>query len=31
MRDRIVQGPPFTADERQAILDYCQEDVDNLA
>ena len=31
MRDRIVQGPPFTTDERQAILDYCQQDVDNLA
>lgn len=31
MRDRIVQGPPFTAGERQVILDYCQEDVDALA
>jgi hypothetical protein len=30
-RDRIVQGPPFTEAERQAILDYCQEDVDALA
>jgi DNA polymerase-1 len=31
MRDRIIQGPPFNADERQAILNYCQEDVDALA
>jgi hypothetical protein len=30
MRDRIIQGPPFTADERRAILDYCREDVDAL-
>jgi hypothetical protein len=26
MRDRILQGPPFTADERALILDYCEED-----
>jgi DNA polymerase-1 len=31
MRDRIVQGPPFTADERDAILSYCEEDVRALA
>jgi DNA polymerase-1 len=31
MRDRIIQGPPFSADERQAIIAYCQEDVDALA
>jgi DNA polymerase I len=31
MRDRILQGPPFTADERTAILAYCEEDVRALA
>jgi DNA polymerase I len=31
MRDRILQGPPFTADERAAILDYCEDDVRALA
>jgi hypothetical protein len=30
MRDRIIQGPPFTAAERRAILDYCESDVDAL-
>ena len=27
MRDRILQGPPFTPDEREAILEYCEDDV----
>jgi hypothetical protein len=31
MRDRILQGPPFTAGERAAIVDYCTGDVDALA
>ena len=31
MRDRIMQGPPFTADERAAILTYCEDDVRALA
>ena len=31
MRDRIVQGPPFSADEREAILTYCEDDVRALA
>jgi DNA polymerase family A len=31
MRDRIVQGPPFNADERETILRYCAEDVRALA
>jgi hypothetical protein len=31
MRERIIQGPPFSADERRAILDYCQDDVEALA
>jgi len=31
MRDRVLQGPPFTADEKQAILDYCQDDDHALA
>ena len=31
MRDRIVQGPPFSADEREAILTYCEDDVHALA
>jgi DNA polymerase-1 len=28
MRDRILQGPPFTNQERADILDYCESDVD---
>jgi DNA polymerase-1 len=31
MRDRILQGPPFSADERAAILDYCEADTRALA
>ena len=31
MRDRILQGPPFTTGEEQAILDYCEDDVHALA
>jgi hypothetical protein len=31
MRDLILSGGPWTADQRTAILDYCQEDVDALA
>jgi hypothetical protein len=31
MRDRIMQGPPFTADEREQILDYCLQDVEATA
>jgi DNA polymerase I len=31
MRDRIIQGPPFSADERETILQYCEEDVRALA
>ena len=31
MRDRIVQGPPFTAQERADILDYCEADIHALA
>ena len=31
MRERILQGPPFTAAERATILDYNEEDVDALA
>lgn len=31
MRDRIMQGPPFNADERAAILAYCEDDVRALA
>ena len=27
MIDRILKGPPFTADERREILDYCWSDV----
>jgi DNA polymerase-1 len=27
MRDRIVDGPPFSRQERQEILDYCANDV----
>jgi DNA polymerase-1 len=31
MRDRILQGPPFSAQERMDILEYCQSDIDALA
>jgi DNA polymerase I len=31
MRDLILTGGPWTADEKAAILDYCQSDVDALA
>jgi hypothetical protein len=31
MRDRIIEGPPFTAQERHEILDYCESDVRGLA
>ena len=31
MRDRILRGPPFTAEERKQILAYCRSDVDALA
>jgi DNA polymerase-1 len=31
MRDRILQGPPFSAQERLDILDYCESDVHALA
>jgi hypothetical protein len=31
IRDRIVQGPPFSAQERRYILDYCTDDVRALA
>jgi DNA polymerase I len=30
MRDRIIRGWPFTAEERQQILNYCAGDVDDL-
>jgi hypothetical protein len=30
MRSRIVQGPPFSADEREAIQKYCEDDVHAL-
>ena len=30
MRDRILDGPPFSAQERQDILDYCEGDVRSL-
>jgi DNA polymerase-1 len=30
MRDRILQGPPFTNQERADILDYCESDVDAI-
>jgi DNA polymerase family A len=30
MRDRIIQGPPFTHEERREILEYCESDVDAL-
>jgi DNA polymerase-1 len=31
MRNRIIEGPPFRADEREAILMYCEDDVRALA
>ena len=31
MRDRIIQGPPFTDEERRQILEYCEDDVHALA
>jgi hypothetical protein len=31
MRDLILRGEPYTAEECRAILDYCQTDVDALA
>ena len=31
MRDRILQGPPFSAQEQRDILDYCEDDVRALA
>jgi hypothetical protein len=31
MRDRIVEGPPFSADERTLIQRYCKDDVYALA
>jgi hypothetical protein len=31
MRDRILQGPPFTTAEREAILEYCESDTRALA
>jgi hypothetical protein len=31
MRALVLRGEPYTADERLAILDYCQSDVDALA
>ncbi|MDV7145482.1 DNA polymerase [Tropicimonas sp. TH_r6] len=27
--ERILAGPPFSADDRRTILDYCQEDVED--
>lgn len=30
MRDLAIRGGPFTAEERQALLDYCAEDVSAL-
>jgi hypothetical protein len=30
MRDRIIRGWPFTAEEREQILAYCAEDVEAL-
>jgi len=29
--DRILAGPPYSAEEKIAILDYCQQDVDDAA
>jgi len=31
MRDLVMRGGPWSSDERMAILDYCQSDVDALA
>ena len=31
MRDLAIRGGPFTPDEKAALLDYCQSDVDALA
>jgi DNA polymerase family A len=31
MRDRIIQGPPYTFEEAKNILDYCEEDARALA
>ena len=31
MRDQILQGPPFRADEEDAIVTYCEDDVRALA
>ncbi len=31
MRQLVIRGGPWTADEKRAILDYCQTDVDSLA
>src|SRR5262249_13193896 len=31
MRDRILQGPPFSAQEQHDILNYCEDDVRALA
>jgi DNA polymerase I len=31
MRDRILQGPPFTVQEREDIISYCEDDVRALA
>jgi hypothetical protein len=31
LRQLAIRGGPFTGDERQALLDYCREDVDALA
>ncbi len=31
MRELAMRGGPYTADERRALLDYCQSDVDALA
>ena len=30
MQKRVMEGPPFTAEERQQILDYCLSDIDAL-
>jgi DNA polymerase-1 len=31
MRKRVMQGPPFTGEERRQILAYCKSDVESLA
>ncbi len=31
LRELIIGGGPYSAEDRRAILDYCQSDVDNLA